>query len=56
MNHRPITYKDCKYNSSKSALFVGFCNLPKYKTDKGQRLVECSKCPCDDFEFGVDDE
>ena len=53
MNHRPVTYKDCKYNTSKSAGFVGYCDLPKYTTETGRRLVECRKCPCDDFEFGV---
>ena len=56
MNHRPVTYRDCKYNSSKSAGFVGYCKLPKYKTETGERLVECRKCPCDDFEFGGDVE
>ena len=56
MNHRSVTYKDCKYNTSKTAQFVGYCELPKYKTDKFQKFVECKKCPCDDFEFGVDEE
>lgn len=46
-------YKDCKYNTSKSASFVGYCDLPEYTTDKGQRLVECKKCPCDDFKINV---
>lgn len=53
MNHRPVTYKDCKYNTSTTASFVGYCDLPKYTTETGKRLVECHKCPCDDFEFGV---
>ena len=53
MNHRPVTYKDCKYNTSKTTSFVGYCDLPKYTNETGKKLVECSKCPCDDFEFGV---
>ena len=49
-------YKDCKYNTSKTARFVGYCDLPKYTTSTGKRLVECSKCPCDDFELRSDEE
>ena len=49
-------YTDCKYNTSKSSSFVGYCDLPKYHSDKGMRLVKCSKCPCDDFVLGSDDE
>lgn len=44
-------YKDCKFNSSRSSSFVGYCKLPKYKTDKFERFVKCSKCPCEDFEL-----
>ena len=54
MNHRPVYYKDCKYNTSKSAGFVGYCDLPRYTNSKGRRLVECKGCICDDFEFGGD--
>ena len=49
-------YKDCKYNTSKTASFIGYCDLPKYTTDKGRRLVECTKCPCDDFVLRSDDD
>jgi len=45
-----MDYKDCKFNSSKASSFVGYCLLPKYKTDKGRLFVECGKCPCQDFE------
>lgn len=51
-----ISYKDCKYNTSKSAQFVGYCDLDKYHTATGRRLVECKKCPCEDFELKEDDE
>lgn len=49
-------YKDCKYNTSKTASFIGYCDLPKYTTDKGRRLVECTKCPCEDFVLRSDDD
>ena len=49
-------YKDCKYNTSKSSSFVGYCDLPQYTTKTGKRLVECSKCPCDDFVLRSDDD
>lgn len=55
MKHRIVTFRDCKYNTSKSASFVGYCDLPKYTTKRGKRLVECSKCPCEDFELGYDE-
>ena len=48
-------YRDCKYNTSKSAGFVGYCDLPKYYHEKGRYLVECNKCPCIDFELGSDE-
>ena len=49
-------YRDCKYNTSTSAGFVGYCDLPKYYHEKGHYLVECKKCPCNDFVLRVDDE
>ena len=55
MKHRIVTYRDCKYNTSKSASFVGYCDLPKYTTKRGKMLVECGKCPCEDFELGYDE-
>ena len=38
MNHRPVTYKDCKYNTSKTTSFVGYCDLPKYTNETGKKL------------------
>lgn len=52
MNHRPVTYKDCKHNTSNSAGFVGYCALYMNEDRTAGKLVECSKCPCDKFEFG----
>ena len=47
-------YSNCKYNSrvkiGKDARFEGYCNLPKYITPTGRRLVRCKMCPCEDFE------
>ena len=51
-----MNYKDCKYNTSESAQFVGYCDLDKYYTSTGRRLVECKKCPCEDFELKEEDE
>ena len=56
MSKRIYTFRDCKYNTSKSAHFVGYCDLPKYTSDMGKRLVECSKCPCEDFELGCEND
>lgn len=43
--------KECKYNSSpNNNQFVGYCQLPKYYNERGQRLVECKGWPCDEFE------
>ena len=56
MNHRPVTYRDCKHNTSESAGFVGYCDLHMNEDRTAGRLVECRKCPCDDFEFGGDVE
>ena len=50
------TFRDCKYNTSKSAHFDGYCDLPKYTTRRGRQLVKCSKFPCDDFELGEDSD
>ena len=38
-----MDYKDCKYNTSEVSSFVGYCSLPKYKSEYGQRLVKCCK-------------
>ena len=55
--HRPVTYKDCKYNTSKTSNFVGYCDLPKYTTEKGRRFVECCKdTNCEDFVLRIDGE
>ena len=51
-----ITYRDCKYNSSKVADFVGYCNLPQFHTSRGIELVKCRKCPCEHFELKESDE
>ena len=54
--HRPVSYKDCKYNTSKSAGFVGYCDLPQYTTKTGKRLVECCKdTNCKDFVLRIDE-
>lgn len=45
-----MDYKDCKYNTSGVPNFVGYCSLPKYKTETGKRLVECCQEICADFE------
>ena len=34
-------YKKCKYNTSNSSKFVGYCDLPEYKTETGRKLVKC---------------
>ena len=46
-----MNYKDCKYNTSKVNNFVGYCDLPKYKTEFGKRLVKCCEEICDDFKL-----
>ena len=48
-----MNYRDCEYNTSKSPTFVGYCDLPKYTTETGKRLVECKKCPCEDFKHNI---
>ena len=45
-----MNYKDCKYNTSGVHNFVGYCSLPKYKSEYGQRLVKCCQEICADFE------
>ena len=45
-----MNYKDCKYNTSGVSNFVGYCSLPKYKSEYGQRLVKCCQEICADFE------
>lgn len=49
-------YKKCKYNTSDSATFVGYCALYMNEDRTAGRLVVCKKCPCDDFELQEDDE
>ena len=49
------TFRDCKYNTSKSAHFDGYCDLPKYTNKRGRQLVKCQKCPCPDFELEGED-
>ena len=44
-------YRECKYNTSKTSSFIGYCNLPKYHTDGFHALVKCKGCPCEDFEL-----
>jgi hypothetical protein len=43
----------CKYNTSVNEHFVGYCKHPRNYFEEGKRkgwkLVECKKCPCDDF-------
>ena len=51
-----MDYKDCKHNTSTSAEFVGYCDLYMNEDHTAGRLVECSKCPCENFEVRVDDE
>ena len=41
---------DCKYNSTELQSWEGYCKLPKYFSDFGQRLVKCQGLPCEDFE------
>ena len=41
---------DCKYNSTELQSWEGYCKLPKYFIDFGQRLVKCQGLPCEDFE------
>lgn len=43
-------YKKCKHNTS-SGKFVGYCDLYLNEDNSAGRLVECKKCPCDDFEL-----
>ena len=49
-------YKDCKHNTSTDGQFVGYCDLYLNEDRTAGRLVECKKCPCDDFELQEDDE
>lgn len=51
-----MNYKDCKYNTSKSTNFEGYCDLPKYHTKQGMRLVKCCESICEDFELKEADE
>ena len=51
-----MNYRDCKYNTSGVPTFVGYCDLPKYKTETGRRLVECCQEICDDFELKEDED
>ena len=51
-----MNYRDCKYNTSTVPNFVGYCDLPKYKTERGRRLVQCCEEICDDFELKEDED
>ena len=51
-----MNYRDCKYNTSGVPTFVGYCDLPKYRTETGRRLVECCQEICDDFELKEDED
>ena len=46
-------YKSCKYNTSKSSSFVGYCNHPQYYEDWGHFLVECCKFPCKNYDTSI---
>ena len=54
MNHRPVHYKDCKYNTSTTSNFVGYCDHPKHDTPTFHPFIKCKECICDDFELGED--
>ena len=56
MNHRPVHYKDCKYNTSTTSNFVGYCKHPKHDTPTFHPFIKCKECICDDFELGVEEE
>lgn len=49
-------YKKCKHNTSESAGFDGYCDLYMNEDRTAGRLVECKKCPCDDFELQEEEE
>ena len=46
-----VSYRDCKYNSSKVSNFVGYCKHPKYDTPTFHPLIKCKGCVCEDFEL-----
>lgn len=41
--------RECRYNTSKTASFKGYCDHPMYYYEWGHRLVECKGCPCNDW-------
>lgn len=55
MNKKEV-FKKCKHNTSESAGFDGYCDLYMNESRTAGRLVECKKCPCDDFELQEDDD
>jgi len=50
-----MNFKDCKYNTSKSPTFEGYCDLPCYHCEGFRRLVKCCGEICDQFELKEDD-
>lgn len=44
-------YKKCVHNTSETAVFDGYCALYLNEDRTAGRLVECKKCPCEDFEL-----
>ena len=49
-----ITYRDCKYNSSRCSQFVGYCKHPKYDTPTFHPFIKCKEFVCEDFELKED--
>ncbi len=56
MSKKIYTFRDCKYNTSNSLQFIGYCSLYMNEDKTSGRLVECKKCPCEDFILGGDDD
>ena len=48
--------RECLYNTSKSANFVGYCDHPMYYDNTGHLLVKCKKCPCTEWKPREDEE
>lgn len=49
-------YKKCVHNTSETAIFDGYCDLYLNEDNTAGRLVECKKCPCDDFELEIEED
>lgn len=56
MSKKIYTFRDCKYNTSNSLQFIGYCSLHMNEDKTSGRLVECKKCPCENFILGGDDD